>query len=137
MTKSYYPHRRQVLAGAAALGAFVAVSPVLAARAETPIGALWARAQALKARMAPHEKAIQAAFANGGTPGWMRLRGEANALGEERYGLIVSILNETPRSRADLDIQAAAARDSDMIHGPRAWASAQAEKAKTAFDRAA
>ena len=137
MSKFLFSNRRRVLQGAAALGASAIAGPALALTDRTPIAALWARAEFLKARMTPHAKAIEAAFRQGGTPGWMRLRGAANVLGEERYGVIVAILKATPRSREDLEIQRAAARDFDMVHGPRAWALSQVERAASELRPAA
>ena len=142
MSNTFPLNRRQMLSSAAAAGALAAASPALAlvpsAGAEgSAIATLWARAEALKARMAPHAKAIDAAFQNTGTPGWMRLRGPANALGEARYGALVEILKATPRSLDDLAIQRAAARDFEMIHGPRAWAHAQFDRASNEYFRAA
>ena len=51
------------------------------------------------AAFAPHRRAIVAAFRSGGVPGWMRLKGEAYALGETRYGLIVEILMQRRPAR--------------------------------------
>jgi hypothetical protein len=141
MSNAFPLNRRQVLSSAAA-AAIAAASPALArsspaASERSGIAALWARAQALKARMAPYGSAIDAAFRNTGTPGWMRLRGTANALGEERYGLLVEILKSTSRSLDDLAIQSAATRDFEMIHGPRGWAHAQFDRASGELFRAA
>lgn len=142
MSNAFPVNRRQVLSSAAAVGAIAAASPALAlipssGAQNSAIAPLWARAEALKARMAPYAKAIDAAFSNTGTPGWMRLRGSAYALGEERYGVLVQILKATPRSLDDLAIQSAATRDFEMIHGPRAWAHAQFDRASTEYFRAA
>ena len=107
-TSDLFSRRGFVAAGAVA--AIAAASPVLAAE-RTPIARAWARAEALRRGLAPHGRAIVAAFRSGGVPGWMRLKGEAYALGETRYGLIVEILNAAPTSAADLEIQRRAARD--------------------------
>jgi len=119
-----------------ALGAVAAVSPVLAA-SPTPIARAWAKAEALRLRLAPHGEAIDAAFQSGGVPGWMRLKGEAYALGENRYGLLVEILNAAPTGRADLAIQRRAARAHEMIHGPRDWAEARVTLVERGLSRAA
>jgi hypothetical protein len=142
MSSAYAFNRRQLLSSAVAAGALATASPALAlvrsmSGEGSAIALLWARAEALKARMAPYAKAIDAAFKNTGTPGWMRLRGPANALGEERYGVLVEILKATPRSLDDLVIQSAATRDFEMIHGPRAWAHGQFDRASSEFFRAA
>ena len=142
MSNAFPLNRRQMLSSAAAMGVVAAASPAVAlvpseGGQSSAIAALWARAEALKARMAPHAKAIDAAYQNTGTPGWMRLRGPANALGEERYGVLVEILKSTPRSLDDLAIQSAATRDFEMIHGPRAWAHAQFDRASGEYFRAA
>ena len=127
--------RRGLLAGGVAVAA-VAVAPVYAA-APTPIASAWARAQALRTRLAPHAPAIEVAFRSGGVPGWMRLKGEPYGLGETRYGLLVDILNAAPTGRGDLEIQRRAAGDAEMVHGPRDWARARVNLAERALPRAA
>ncbi len=130
MSNFFEISRRHAIAGLVSTAAVAAAGPALAlSPAPTPIARSWARAEALKARMAPHSGAIEAALEDGGTPGWMRIKGAVNALGEERYGLIVEILKATPEAEGDLAIQRLAAVDEDMIHGPRSWALAQRERA--------
>lgn len=126
--------RRDWLVGAAALGAIAAAAPAFAA---TPIARAWARAEALRGAMAPHQQAVQAALRAGGVPGWMRLKGEAYALGETRYGLLVEILNATPTGRSDLALPRRAALDAEMHDGPRDWAHARVALAGRALPRAA
>ncbi len=126
--------RRHLLAGAASLGAVAVVSPVFAS---TAIARAWARAEALRVQMAPHGRAIEAAFRAGGVPGWMRMKGDAYAYGETRYGLLVDILNATPTSAADLEVQRRAARDGEMQDGPRDWAHARLALAQRAGTHAA
>ena len=109
--------RRSLLLGAAALSTLPAL-----ASPPTAIARAWTRAEALRAAMAPHSRAIEVAFRSGGVPGWMRLKGEAYALGERRYSLLVEILNAPPTSAADLAMQRLAADDSEMRDGPRDWA---------------
>jgi hypothetical protein len=127
--------RRQILVGGA-LGAVAAFAPGLAA-APSPIARAWAKAEALRLKLAPHGQAIEAAFRSGGVPGWMRLKGEAHALGETRYGLLVEILNATPTGRGDLAIQRRVAQDGEMVHGPRDWAEARVTLAERGLSRAA
>ncbi len=129
--KPLLTRRRALLAGAS-----LAIAPLLKATAfatalarQTPIGALWLEAEALKAQMAPASQAIAAAFENGGAPGWMRLTGPINALGHRRYDCLIAILKAEPQNAADLAIVDAAANDHDMRHGPRSWALAQRELA--------
>ena len=130
--------RRQILVGGAlgAAAAVASVTPGLAV-APTPIVRAWAKAEALRVRLAPHGDAIEASFRSGGVPGWMRLKGEPYALGETRYGLLVEILNAAPTNRTDLAIQRRAAQDGEMIHGPRDWAQARATLAERALHSAA
>ena len=83
---------------------------------------LGARPGAARRDGARTSRAIAVAFRSGGVPGWMRLKGEAYALGERRYSLLVEILNAPPASAADLAMQRLAADDSEMRDGPRDWA---------------
>jgi len=136
--------RRGMLGGALAFGLAPMLVPgappphALAAAAEsTPVARLWARAQALKAQMAPFAARIEAACRNGGTPGWMRLTGKANALGEARYNILIAILKSSPGTIDDLAIIARAAGDADIHGGPRAWAHGEFDRAASAFHRAA
>lgn len=122
--------RRAVMAGAAGLaalplgaGAAVAAGSAAAgADTSTPIRALWAEAQALETRMAAYRAEIAASASSGGIPGWMRLGGEANRLGERRYGTLAAILNEEPRDAGDLAVLAKVYRDEDIQNGGKAWA---------------
>jgi hypothetical protein len=116
-------NRRGLLAAGAAVAATAAV-PAFPSDS-TPIARAWARAETLRKQLQPHAPAIQAAFRSGGVSGWMRLKGEAYALGETRYGLLVEILNAAPSNAGDLDIQRRAARDEEMHNGPRDWARAR------------
>jgi len=127
--------RRQILVGGA-LGAVAALSPALAA-APSPIAQAWAKAEALRIRLAPQGEAIEAALRTGGVPGWMRLKGEVYSLGETRYGLLVEILNAAPTNRADLMIQRRVAQDDEMHNGPRDWAQARVTLAERGLSRAA
>jgi len=135
-TSSIESFSRRGFLAAAALAAVAGAAPVHAA-APTPIARVWARAEALKAHLAPHSAAIDAAFRAGGAPGWMRVRGPAYRLGETRYGLIVEILNAAPTCEADLAIQRRAARDPEMLHGPLDWARARVRLAERELQRTA
>jgi len=135
--------RRAVMRGAA-IAAIPAIAPLPAlakafdaTTSASPIAALWARAATLKQQMAPFAASIDAAFANGGTPGWMRLKGRANALGHERYEALIAILKAAPRSLDDLAIVGQATREADIVHGPRSWAHQQFDRASRAYHLAA
>lgn len=124
--------RRTVFTAAAALAAVPAAA--LAATAETtPIARLWAKAEAMGKELAAYRAEIEAAAANGGISGWMRLGGKANALGEERYQALVAIMNETPRSQADLAIMGKVVMDDEMTLGPRGWAGEKLASATVAL----
>jgi hypothetical protein len=118
--------RRVALAGfAAAIVAPVALAgPALAARSgDTPIRSLWRQIEGLDLKLLTHASEIANAGEARGLPGWMLLQGEANRLGEERYGKLVAILNARPLDARDLAIVAKASQDADILAGPRGWAS--------------
>jgi hypothetical protein len=116
--------RRAALTGvAAAIAAPIATaSSVLAARSDTPIRSLWRQIEALDRKLIVHASEIASAGEARGLPGWMLLQGEANHLGEERYGKLVAILNARPLDARDLAIVAKASQDADIVAGPRGWA---------------
>lgn len=116
--------RRLALAGAGA----ACLAPAAAAAAvsprhnpETALTALWREVKSLDAALQPHADAIKAA-ATGGVPGWMRLTGEINRLGEERYRRLVAIINGPAVNDADLAIKAQAALHEDIRAGAFTWA---------------
>jgi hypothetical protein len=113
--------RRTTLAAAAAL-AFGSATGAKAAANASPIKSLWGEARAIDRAMGAHAQAIATAADARGIPGWMVLDGPANALGEARYGKLVSILNAAPADSQDLAIMAHASQDRDIVNGPRAWA---------------
>jgi hypothetical protein len=117
--------RRAALAGAGAAclsPAVATASPIGASQPESSLAALWREVKALDAALQPHAEAIAAAAAQGGVPGWMRLDGEINRLGEERYRRLVSIINGAAGSDADLAIKAQAALHDDIRAGAFTWA---------------
>jgi hypothetical protein len=117
--------RRAALAGvAAAITAPVAAAgSALAARsADTPIRALWREIEGLDRKLSIHASEIASAGEARGLPGWMLLQGEANRLGEARYGKLIAILNARPVDARDLAIVAKASQDADIVAGPRGWA---------------
>ena len=124
MNASHFDRRGFLAATAASVTALVLPASAFAAQS-SEIQALWAQAETLKSRMAPFAVEINAAFAAGGVPGWMRLKGAANALGEARYQALTAILRATPRSSRDVDLMIAASEDHDMVQGPRVWARKQ------------
>jgi hypothetical protein len=117
--------RRAALAGVAAvIAAPVATAgSALAARpADTPVRSLWRQIEGLDRKLSIHASEIASAGEARGLPGWMLLQGEANRLGEERYGKLVAILNARPLDARDLAIVAKASQDADILAGPRGWA---------------
>lgn len=130
--------RRALLAGAAlAAAATPAVAAGLApAQGDTAVGKLWAQAQALRGKMDRYAAEIADAERQGGIPGWMRLSGEANELGEARYQTLVQILKAKPASADDMRLIARAAQERDIAEGPRGWAVAQVSDALAGFTRA-
>lgn len=130
--------RRALLAGAAVAAAATpaAAASLAPAQGDTAVGKLWAQAQALRGKMDRYAEEIAAAERQGGIPGWMRLSGEANELGEARYQTLVNILKAKPASTQDMRLIARAAQDADMRNGPASWAVAQATDALAGFARA-
>jgi hypothetical protein len=117
--------RRAALAGVvAAIAAPVATAgSALAGRAaDTPIRSLWRQIEGLDRKLLIHASEIASAGEARGLPGWMLLQGEANRLGEERYGKLIAILNAKPLDAGDLAIIAKASQDADIVAGPRGWA---------------
>ena len=112
--------RRSAFAGAAALSLVPAVASAKAH--QTPIGALWSEVEALTSRLASHHVEIAAAAQTGGISGWMRLGGEANALGGQRYGKLMAILHSKPENQADLAILARVVLDDEMQNGAKGYA---------------
>jgi hypothetical protein len=110
------------LAAAPALAAYGPASPAKRPDVSTTIGRLWRDAEDLRARLDRHRDAIAAAAEGGGIPGWMRMTGEVNRLGEARYGKLVGILNTDPESPADLGIMARVALEDDIRNGSFGWA---------------
>lgn len=130
--------RRAAIAAAAAFAVLPAVPAAAGAKApsnETPITRLWAEAERLKEGLSAHRAAIAAAEDVHGTglSGWVYLPGEPNAIGHRRYDTLVEILNQTPKGAEDYAIMHRAARDADIVAGPRAWATARLEAARHAL----
>jgi hypothetical protein len=128
--------RRAALAGVvAAMAAPVATAgSALAARADTPVRVLWRQIEGLDRKLIVHASEIASAGEARGLPGWMLLQGEANRLGEERYGKLVAILNAKPLDARDLAIVAKASQDADIVAGPRGWAGSRLAIAALAVD---
>lgn len=131
--------RRALLAGAAVAAAATpaAAAGLTAAQGDTAVGKLWSEAQALRGKMDRYAAEIASAERQGGIPGWMRLSGEANTLGDARYNTLVKILKSTPANAQDVRLIARAAQEPDMLNGPRSWAVAQAADALDAFVKTA
>lgn len=127
--------RRALMAGAAVAAAAgpAAAAGLASGAGDTAIGKLWAQAESLRGKLDAWSAEIAAAERQGGIPGWMRLSGEANAVGEARYQALVQILKTTPKSAADLRLMARAAQDRDIADGPRLWAVAQTRAALDGF----
>ena len=126
--------RRALVAAAGAL----AVVPVVAAAPQatsstTAIGKLWNEAETLRIALDAHRHAIADAAQNGGISGWMRLGGEANRIGEARYGKLVAILNTTPETASDLAIMGRATLEDDIRSGSFGWAGEQLARAAVGF----
>ena len=143
MTEFMTATRRTVLAGAGALAATPALAAVpggmpgdLAGARESEVARLWREAAALQRQMQPYAGEMTAMSARG-LPGWMRLSGAANDLGNRRYGKLIAILKAKPESLDDLAIMAAANRDADIAGGPATWARFQFDAAARDFHRAA
>lgn len=127
--------RRVLVTGVALAAAVPAVAAAPALSGSTPIARLWAEAEALNATLGAHREAIAqaASLAGDGTPGWMRLGGEANCIAEARYGKLIAILNETPKSTGDLKIISKVSQDGDILAGARGWASERLASATLAL----
>lgn len=123
--------RRALLAGAAVAAAATpaAAAGLTASQGDTAVGKLWSEAQALRGKMDRYAAQIADAERQGGIPGWMRLSGEANELGEARYQTLVKLLKASPANAQDVRLIARAAQESDIANGPRGWAAAQASDA--------
>lgn len=121
--------RRALLGATAALA--VAPAAALAAPAGTSgtISALWNEVTDLTIRMAAHGTAIAGAERGDSVPGWMRLSGEVNDLGNARYDRLVAILKAKPTTVDDLAIVARAAGHRDIVSGPSAFAAGRLAEA--------
>ncbi len=111
---------------------------VLAFSAKTPAGAttigrLWAEAEDLRQRLDAHRAAISEAAQSGGISGWMRLGGEANRIGEERYRKLVAVLNAEPEAASDLAVMGRAALEDDIRSGAFGWAGERLAHATMTF----
>ncbi len=143
MTKSTIPTRRTMLTAGAALAvvplaAGVTTGVVSAATAtDTPISRLWNTAEKLGQKLNDFAPQIAAATEEEGIPGWMRLSGEANIAGHERYSALVSILKAEPKSTADLAIMARTVLADDIQQGPKSWAAQRFAEATLSFHAAA
>jgi hypothetical protein len=126
--------RRSAFAGAAAL----TIVPVVAsARSpETFIGKLWSEAEALNARLDAYRAEITAAAQTGGISGWMRLGGEANTLGGQRYAKLMAILHVRPENQNDLAILARVVLDDEISNGAKGYAADQFARATLAMTEA-
>lgn len=127
--------RRNLVAAAAALTAApaaIAATPI-SRSASTAIGTLWADAEHLRVKLDTHRAAIAAAAENGGISGWMRLGGEANAIGEARYAKLVAIMKAEPAAQDDLAIMAQVTLDDDFRRGAFNWAGEQLARAVVGF----
>lgn len=114
-------NRRTAFTGAAALTLVPAVA-VAAQPKTTVIGKLWNEAEALRVKLDLFRAEIEASAENGGISGWMRLGGEANTLGGERYGRLMAILNSTPANADDLKIMAKVVLDGEIQNGAKGFA---------------
>jgi hypothetical protein len=132
MTKSKTMSRRAVFAGVALA---VPASAALAATstAATPIARLWAEAEALGGKLGALRSQITEAAGSGGISGWMRMGGEANAIGARRYDALVAILNSAPREGRDLAIMGKVVLDDEVQNGAKGWAAEQFAKATVGF----
>jgi hypothetical protein len=126
--------RRSAFAGAAAL---TVVPAVASARSpETTIGKLWSEAEVLNARLDAYRAEITAAAQTGGISGWMRLEGEANTLGGQRYAKLMAILHVKPESQNDLAILARVVLDDEISNGAKGYAADQFARATIALSEA-
>jgi hypothetical protein len=119
--------RRTAFAGAAALS----IVPVAASASakQTAIGALWHDAEMLGAKLDAYRAEIAAAAQNGGIAGWMRLGGEANALGGQRYGKLMAILHAKPETQGDLAVIARVVLDDEIQNSAKGYAADRFAKA--------
>lgn len=134
--------RRALVAGAGALTAIpaVAASPKAKTTSFTnkalPVSAietLWHDAETLRTKLVAHRASIAEAAQNGGIAGWMRLGGEANQLGEARYGKLMTILRSEPEIASDLAIMARVILDDDVRTGALSWAAERLAHATLSF----
>jgi hypothetical protein len=119
--------RRTAFAGAAALSIVPAVAS--ASARQTTIGSLWNEAETLGTRLESFRAEIAASAQNGGISGWMRLGGEANALGGQRYGKLMAILHAKPETQADLTVMARVILDGEIQNSAKGYAADQFAKA--------
>ena len=139
MTEGLKATRRAVLASAgamAAMPAFAAVPAGFAGKGETEVARLWRHAGALKRQMQPYA-ADMAVSARSGLPGWMRLQGAANSIGNRRYDTLVTILKTKAERLDDLHIIAQATREEEIAGGPATWARFQFDAASRGYHLAA
>ncbi len=133
MTPSKLTRRALVaVAGALAVAPAVAAAPQ-ASSSTTAIGKLWSEAETLRKMLETHRAAIADAARNGGIAGWMRLGGEANRIGEARYGKLVAILNARPETASDLVIMGRTTLEDDIRSGSFGWAGEQLARATVGF----
>ncbi len=126
--------RRSAFAGAAAL---TVVPAVASARSpETAIGKLWAEAEVLNGRLDAYRAEITAVAQTGGISGWMRLGGEANTLGGQRYAKLMAILHVKPENQNDLAILAKVVLDDEISNGAKGYAADQFARATIAMAEA-
>jgi hypothetical protein len=143
MTQKLKATRRAVLAaaGASAAAPALAAIPAFAAKDarpyETVISRLWSRAVALERQLKPFAAEIAVKEQDAGLPGWMRLTGVANDLGNLRYDTLVSILKSQPQSIDDLATIAQVTKEKEISRGPITWARFQFDAAARDFHLAA
>lgn len=127
--------RRALVAGVTVAAAAPALAAAPAMTGTTAIGKLWQEAEALRLSLDAHraEIAEAAALASDGVPGWMRLAGDANRIGEARYGKLTAILRAKPEKASDLAIIAKVSQDADMLAGARGWAAERLASASLAL----
>ncbi len=99
----------------------------------TTIGRLWAEAEELRHHLDGHRAAIADAAQAGGISGWMRLGGEANRIGEARYGKLVAVLKAEPEAASDLALMGRAALEDDIRSGAFGWAGERLAHATVTF----
>lgn len=131
MTAAFDATRRSALG--AVLGLAAAAPAFAAGPADTPVQALWRRAESLRRRLEAHRAELAANAREGGVSSWMYADGEAYRLGEARYDALVDILNGSPRDADDLAIMAKASADAEILNGPRSWAAGQLARAAVAL----